>query len=214
VVGLGFASQGTKKGEFEFKDLPAGDYLLLASTEKGDRRYAMTSVRLNQEDREGLLLKLDLLPLLRGRIEGLRDNESVRVIARAMGWREGADTRSGKNGEFSLALLPGTYVLEVAGLRETQYVAGGGLRRVAVPGEDDLVFNVREGTGDVLCFAAPSEEIHFENDGERRTVVAELNGMVTAKGLPPGVYRVTGEAGKPREIEVKPKTIVGVEVAR
>ncbi|NWF84137.1 MAG: carboxypeptidase regulatory-like domain-containing protein [Bryobacteraceae bacterium] len=215
AVGLAFSSQGTRKGEFEFKDLPGGEYLLVAGTEKAaDKRYAVLPVKLIQEDREGLLLRLEPLPLLQGRVEGLKEGESARVVARGMGWREGSETKTGKNGEFALGLLPGPYILEVRGLKEGLYVEGGTLRKIEVPGDSQLVLTVKAGTGDVLCFAAPGEEIRFENDGEARTVMADENGLVTAKNLPPGKYQVIGEAGKPREVLVESKTIVGMEVAR
>lgn len=215
AVGLSFSSQGTRRGEFEFKDLPGGEYLLVAGSERAvNKRYALMPLKLFQEDRDGLLLRLEPLPLLQGRVEGLKDGESARIVARGMGWREGSETKTGKNGEFALGLLPGPYILEVRGLKEGLYVEGGTIRRIEVPGDSQLVLTLKSGTGDVLCFAAPGEEIRFENDGESRTFVADLNGLVTAKNLPPGKYQVFGEAGKPREVLVEPKTIVGVEVAR
>lgn len=215
TVGLGLSSQGTKKGEFEFKDVPDGEYLLLATTDKpAEKRYAIVPVRLAQEDREGLAVRLEPMPLLRGRVGGLKDGESVRVVARGMGWREGGEAKTGKNGEFEMAVWPGSYVLEVRGLREGLYVEGGSLRNVSVPGKSELELVVKAGTGEVLCFAAPGEEIRLESEGESRAAVADLEGLVTVKNLAPGIYRVTGESGKAREVKVEAKTIVGVEVAR
>ncbi len=45
--GVEATSQATKKGEFEFKDLPGGDYLLIAGGERSARkRFAMQPVKL------------------------------------------------------------------------------------------------------------------------------------------------------------------------
>ncbi len=214
VVGLGFSSQATRKGEFEFRDLPGGDFLLVAGVEKPERKFAAIPVRLLQDDLEGLQVKLEPLPVLIGTAEGLEDGESLRIALRGMGWREGGEVKTGKNGEFAMSALPGSYILEVRGLREGRYVEGGSLRRVEVPGGGNLVLKVKSGTGELMCFALPGEEILIENEGERRTAVADSKGMVTVKNLPPGPYIVTGEAGSAREVTVEPKTIVGVEVAR
>lgn len=215
ATGLPVSSQTTRRGEFEFRDLPEGEYLLVAGTEKAaDKQYALLPLKLLEEDRQGLTLKLEPLPLLQGRVEGLIDGESARIVARGSGWREGAETKTAENGEFALGLLPGPYVLEVRGLKEGRYVEGGTMRRIDVPDDSHLVLTLKEGTGDVLCFAAPGEEIRLESEGELRTVAADLNGLVTAKNLPPGKYQVIGEAGKAREVRVEAKTIVGVEVAR
>jgi hypothetical protein len=99
-------------------------------------------------------------------------------------------------------------------MREGLYVEGGSLRRITVPGEAELALAVRTGTGEVMCFAAPGEEIRLEGEGEVRSAVADLAGMVTVKNMAPGIYRVTGEAGRAREVKVEAKTIVGTEVAR
>lgn len=213
VIGLGYASQATRKGEFEFRDLPGGEFLLVAGVERPEKRFAAFPVRLGQEDREGLSVRLEPMPDVRGTVEGLENGETVRVVLRGMGWREGAESKTGKNGEFAMNVLPGAYILEVRGLREGRYVEGGSMRRIHVPGESELSLSVKSGTGEVLCFALPGEEIVLENEGERRTAVAEPNGMVTVKNLPPGVYLVKGEAGLAREVKVEAKTIVGVEVA-
>jgi hypothetical protein len=214
VLGLGFSSQATRKGEFEFRDLPGGDFLLVAGVERPEKKFAIVPVRLLQDDLDGLSVRLEPLAEFRGTVEGLEDGESLRIALRGMGWREGGEVKTGKNGEFAMSALPGSYILEVRGLREGRYVEGGSLRKVDVPGGESVALRIKSGTGELMCFALPGEEILIESEGERRTAVADSKGMVTVKNLPPGRYVVRGESGDEREVKVEPKTIVGVEVAR
>jgi hypothetical protein len=211
-------SQTTDEGVFSFGQLPAGSYVLMATTPAGSGRQ---EIELAPEERKSdVILTVVTGRTVSGTIRGLQSSQLERafVSARSAAKRQFFNARPDEQGAYALKGLPPGKLTLSAWTSGRQFE-----KTIDVPADKDLVLDIvfppgARLSGRVTQGGEPAAgKLIAMDPADAKAQIAyraqtSQDGQYEIEGLPPGEYRLDVEGDIGRSIAIAGDTVLNIEI--